>query len=205
MGFQKSYNYKLMKSILISGSAGAGKDTIIEQLYRDLQAQNIKVEKAWFYKTRKPRPGEDPNSPEWITREEFERKLANNELVFPGENAGEKVAYGKDWFRKSADVLIFNIMPSAVEKLKELSVTAGGQAYSISVDAPRQQRLERVRHRENYLIYEPAEYKLENDIAKEYNKSDFDLVIENPDGEFEKTYENIFNHVKEFLKKDEEK
>lgn len=60
--------------LLISGCSGSGKNTIIKKLME--RNENIKFLKSCT--TRSPRPGED--SYIYLTKEEFDTKLKNNEI-----------------------------------------------------------------------------------------------------------------------------
>lgn len=66
------------KIIVISGPSGSGQDSVIEGLAK----RGIKIERVITTVTRKPRAGERQGKPYYfISAEEFQKKLANNEFA----------------------------------------------------------------------------------------------------------------------------
>ena len=64
--------------IVLSGPSGTGKSTVIAELFR--QRENIHFSVS--YTTRAPRAGEqDGVNYNFVTRQEFERMIADNELL----------------------------------------------------------------------------------------------------------------------------
>lgn len=64
--------------IVVSGFSGAGKGTLMKKLVEEYEGYSLSISAT----TRKPRPGEE-NGREYffLTREEFEQKIADNALI----------------------------------------------------------------------------------------------------------------------------
>lgn len=68
---------KLDNVVIISGPSGAGEDSIIEGL-----RAHVQVNRVITTTTRSMRPGESDGNPYYfISKEEFEKKIANNEMI----------------------------------------------------------------------------------------------------------------------------
>lgn len=64
--------------VVLSGSSGVGKNTIINKIITD----NCNIELMPTITTREIRPGEEPGKPYvYVTKNEFERMIENNELI----------------------------------------------------------------------------------------------------------------------------
>jgi guanylate kinase len=158
------------------------------------------VKKAWYYTTRKEdRTGESANRQEKLTDTEFNEKVSKGEIIFNEKNSDYQVGYPTEILNEKSGVLIFNISTDAAKKLERQAQKNNGQVLTIFLDAPKEQRVERIRSRDGWVIYEPAEFKVENDVTKSEQSNEYHLVVENKDGELEKNYETIFNRVKEFV------
>lgn len=90
--------------IVVSGFSGAGKGTLMKKLVEEYEGYSLSISAT----TRKPRPGEE-NGREYffLTREEFEQKIADNALIehaqycdnyygTPRDYVEEQMALGRD-------------------------------------------------------------------------------------------------------------
>ncbi len=72
--------------LVVSGPSGCGKDTVVRHL---IEAHPASVELSVSATTRRPRPGEtDGVDYSFLTRKEFERRIANNEFAEYTEYVG---------------------------------------------------------------------------------------------------------------------
>lgn len=192
-----------MNYILFTGTTAAGKDIFIEDVFERTKKDypEVNITNAWYYTTRNElRPGEKRDH-RFLTDAEFDEKVKNNEIFMPGKNAGYQVGYPMPKKDPERGIVVMNIMPEGAREMKVLAEKAGGKCLMIYIDAPKEQRVERIRRRESWLIYEPAEYKANNDITESgFEKyPDYDLHVENKDGDLEKNKEIIWKKTKEFL------
>ncbi len=128
--------------IVVSGFSGAGKGTLMKKLVEEYEGYGLSISAT----TRKPRPGEE-NGREYffLTREEFEQRIAENALIeyaqycgnyygTPRDYVEEQMALGRDVIleieiqgalavRKQYPdaVLLFVTPPSAQELRRRLS------------------------------------------------------------------------------------
>lgn len=90
--------------IVVSGFSGAGKGTLMKKLVEEYEGYSLSISAT----TRKPRPGEE-NGREYffLTREEFEQRIADNALIehaqycdnyygTPRDYVEEQMALGRD-------------------------------------------------------------------------------------------------------------
>ncbi len=161
--------------IIISGSAGVGKNTIITQILND--NPNIKLMKTCT--TRMPRhTDEDMHSPYiYVTREDFENKIKNGELFeheeihnnFYGvlKSSLEEVKKRQNHFIKDIGVLgQINLKRALKNKVEVLS---------IFLTAPKEELIKRLKARGDHDIdLRISRMEFELSYAKNY-----DYVIEN--------------------------
>lgn len=128
--------------IVVSGFSGAGKGTLMKKLVEEYEGYSLSISAT----TRKPRPGEeDGREYFFLTREEFEQKIADNALIehaqycenyygTPRDYVEEQMALGRDVIleieiqgalavkKQYPDaVLLFVAPPSAEELRRRLS------------------------------------------------------------------------------------
>jgi guanylate kinase len=192
-----------MKYIVFTGTTGAGKDELISYVLSKAKSKYPeKLEKAWYYTTQNPgeRPGE-ASYDRFITDEKFNQLNGENLIFAAAQNSHYQVGY--PLLESKADkVTILNINPKGARELKQKAELLGGKVLMIYLDAPKQQRVERIRFRDNQLLYEPVEEKVDLDVVKggaEAHK-DYDLIVENKDGDLERTKDIVWGKIEEFLK-----
>lgn len=106
--------------IVISGPSGAGKDTIVEKLLKKNKNASLSVSAT----TRLPRPGEkDGVHYYFLTKEEFEKKIEDNEFLEYAEYNGNYYGTPKsgilDKLNQGIDVLLVIEIQGAL-KIKEM-------------------------------------------------------------------------------------
>src|ERR1043166_4741274 len=156
-----------MKLITVSGPTAAGKDTLVDAILAEANRETAgNLANIPYYTTRKIlRPGE-VKSPYHITEQEFEEKVRKGELLFWDQNADYRVGTAINELGKNENQII-NVAPQFVENLRKFMSERQGKVFSIALTAPKEQRIERIRLRESWLFSEPAEHKVEQDIARE--------------------------------------
>lgn len=192
-----------MKIIIVAGPSNAGKDAVIDFMLEELNKENPgSVSKSRYFTTRKEDRSGEVKDEYFLTDEKFNEKVKKGEIVFKGLNSDYQVGYSAKEFEKTENVLV-NIASKFVKPFKKYVKEKGGHTFSIFLWAPREVRVQRHMRREGYVIYEPSEFKVDNDITTETLESaqGYDLKLENSEGEFEKTMEQIMPKVKEFLAK----
>ncbi len=177
--------------IVISGTSGAGKDSVVKKLIARMQEQGSPVHFVVTATTRPRRESEvDGVDYFFVSRGEFERMIADGELleyaVVYGEYKGvprrqvrEAMADGKDVIMRldvQGAATIRRLAPEAVL----IFITASSEEELIA-------RLKR-RHTESP---EQLRVRLEEARREMRRIVEFDYVIPNPDGELDKTVETV--------------
>ncbi len=191
-----------MKTIIICGPTSAGKNVVAYEILRETQKiYPGRVGMAQYFKTRDVRPDETDDG-YYISETDFDKKRQSGEIPdwLWGQVSNYRVGYNSAEFSKS-EIVIVNIDDKKARKLKELVQSQKGQSLSIFLHAPEEVRVNRFMRRENWLIYEPAEHRIKNDVTdpNPENYKDFDLVVENKEGLFAETMKEIMPAVKKFI------
>jgi len=194
-----------MKYIIFTGPTASGKDTIMDAAVTEFnKVQPKSLEKAWYYTTRKDiRPGEKSTDEPFLTEEEFDTKLAKGEILLPNKKEKYRVGYPMlDLKKPGTTVLAFNAENG--RKFKAIIEEKGGEVLMVYIYTKPDEQIRRIMGREGLLFEEMAADKaakdnVENDPEKH---RDYDLVIENKEGELERTKEIVFGRIKEFIESD---
>jgi guanylate kinase len=192
-----------MKIVIVSGTTNAGKDDLINDQIKKLADFGIHAVKTEYFTTRKPdRPEDKDKIKYFISDAEFDQKVNSGEIFFHSKNSDYRVGTGIGELDKG-DIIFVNISPNAFNIIQKLAQERRAEVYKILLTAPREQRVERMRFRENLLIYEPVEFKVDNDIVKETPElvASVDLAIENKDGEFNEVSQEVFEKLLKFINK----
>jgi guanylate kinase len=140
----------------------------------------------------------------FISEQEFQDKLDSGKIpnYLWGQVADYRVGYDPKEFSK-AQVVLINVDDKKARKLKAEFESKGGETLTIFVHASEQQRIQRYRVRGSLLFEDEARYRMETDVVdpNPENHSDFDLVVENKEGDFENTMNIIMEKVNKFLEK----
>ena len=159
-----------MKKIVLVGKGASGKNFLMERF-----------EKRGFrhlvsHTTRPMRVGEkEGDEYHFVSRDEFEKMIADDELLEYQEFGGE--LYGcskKEW--ENSDVVI--MAPQGVENLKNLNLR--DECFVIYVDIPYHERRRRLCSREGESR-DSIESRLLNDEDMFKDFEDYDLIIKNTD------------------------
>lgn len=183
--------------VIISGSAGVGKNTVITKLLE--KHNNIRLLQTCT--TRSPRKTDkDMHDPYvYLTREEFENKIVNGELFeheeihqnFYGmlKSSLEEVVTSSDHFIKDIGVLG---QKNIKEALKKKAVV-----LSVFLTAPKEELIKRLKLRGDHDIdLRMSRMEFELSYAKNY-----DAVIENLN--LDKTIKEIEKLIAKFEKKEQ--
>lgn len=110
--------------IVLSGPSGSGKSTVLAEVFRRRDNLHFSVS----YTTRAPRAGEqDGVNYNFVSREEFERMIANNELL-------EYAEYVGNYYGTSLKV-IHDKLDAGVDVLLDIEVQGAAKVRQICPDA----------------------------------------------------------------------
>ena len=191
-----------MKIIIICGPTASGKDTVTEEILKEVRQQHPdRISQASYFKTRKLRPNEKDDG-YFISEDDFQKKRDSGEIPdwLWGKVGDYNVGYSEKEFEKS-EVVIVNIDDKKARRLKDSTLLKGGEALSIFLHAPEEVRKQRYMSREGWLIHEPAEYRISHDVTdpNPENHKDFDLVVENKGDGLAETMKEIMPSVRKFI------
>lgn len=83
--------------IVVSGFSGAGKGTLMKKLVEEYEGYSLSISAT----TRKPRPGEEHGREYFfLTKEEFEKRIADNALIEYAQYCGNYYGTPKDYVEK---------------------------------------------------------------------------------------------------------
>ena len=127
--------------IVLSGFSGSGKGTIMKELMKKYSEQYALSISAT---TRSPRPGETDGVEYFFkTKEQFEKMIADDELIEYAKYVEEQLAAGKDVIleieiqgalkvkEKFPDTLLMFVTPPSAEELKNRLVGRGTEEMSV--------------------------------------------------------------------------
>ena len=110
--------------IVLSGPSGAGKSTVLAEVFRRRDNLHFSVS----YTTRAPRAGEqDGVNYNFVSRDEFERMIANNELL-------EYAEYVNNYYGTSLKV-IHDKLDAGVDVLLDIEVQGAAKVRQLCPDA----------------------------------------------------------------------
>ena len=185
------------KIFIISGPSGAGEDSVIEGLQK-----HFEIERVVTSTTRPMRPGESQGKPyHFLSREEFEKKIKNNELAEWAEEYNNNL-YGvtkKELERvaNSGRIGIWKIEYKGVMSVKEKFP----EIKSIYIAPPSLEVLrERIRRRNPDISEEYIRERM--DYTREWIKHEdiYDYKVVNEEGKLEETIEKVAEIIKSQLK-----
>jgi len=180
---------KSTKLLVISGSSGVGKGTVIKSLLGKCSELNLSISCT----TRSKRPGEEHGvNYFFLTKEEFEQGIKNNEFIewaeFSGNFYGTKQSYIEDCLNNNKNVLLEIETQGALQIKKKMP-----QAVLIFIAPPSFEELEarlRGRHTETE---EAIQKRLEFVKFELENSKQYDYVIVNDT--VENAVEQILNII----------
>ena len=183
--------------IIVSGSAGVGKNTVITEILK--KHQNISLMKTCTTRAKRS-TDEDMQSPYiYLTREEFENKIKNRELFEHEEihqnfygvlnSSIEEVAERKTHFIKDIGVL-------GQQNLKR-ALDGKAHVLSIFLTAPKEELIARLKKRGDHDI-DLRISRMEFELS---HASNYDVVLENIN--LQKTLKKVENLIKKHEKIEE--
>lgn len=177
--------------IVICGPSGSGKSTLLKRL---LAENKDKLAFTISHTTRKPRKGE-VNGREYyfITRDEMERKIANNEFVEHTEFSGNYYGTSKKAVQDALKTGKLFILEVDIEGVKSLNNLDEFKPVFIFIKPPSKQMLhERLSSRGTESVETLNKRLARADEEMKFADSgamQFDLVLVNDD--LEDTYKNL--------------
>lgn len=182
--------------VIISGSSGVGKNTVINELLKN--NSNLKLLKTCT--TRKPRPGEmeSPNCPYYfLTKEEFDQKIKEDKFA--------EVEEVHETFRGMLKSSLDEIVKGEHDYIKDIGVLGQvnlkrllenrAEVLSIFLTAPKKVLIERLKGRGEADI----DLRISRMEFEESYKKNYDLIIRNID--LEKTLQRIQKAIQKFKSK----
>lgn len=166
---------QLGQLIVLSGPSGTGKSTVIAELFR--QRENIHFSVS--YTTRAPRAGEqDGVNYNFVTRQEFERMIADNELL-------EYAEYVNNYYGTSLKV-IHDKLDAGIDVLLDIEVQGAAkvrqrcpEALFIFIAPPSFEELSRRLHSRNTDTEEVIAGRLEKAREELKEVPNYDYLVIN--------------------------
>ena len=178
--------------VILSGVAGAGKDTIKKELIKRME----NVESLPSITSRPQRPGDiDGETYIFVSKEEFEQKIENNELYEYDVHHNQYYGTSRKLLNekiKSGKIIVKDIDVNGTEHLKEL-LKNDTKVVTIFLRVPKEELEERLKNRIDKPS--PAEIKLRlNRFDYEESRINlYDYVMKND--ELEKTVQIIMSII----------
>ncbi|MEA3272852.1 MAG: guanylate kinase [Patescibacteria group bacterium] len=182
------------KLVIITGSSGSGKDSVIE----GLQKQGLDF--CWVITTtsREKRKNENEGKPYYFkSREEFEEMIKNDELLeheeIYGNYYGSTVEEVEGCFSKN-ELTVFKIDPTGARTIKKKFP----ESFVIFITPPSLEILEK--RLKNRGTEKPEEIKRRLDkVRKEMEISkEFDGVVANEEGKLDETVEKVLIMIRKY-------
>lgn len=164
--------------VILSGVAGAGKDTIIKELTK--RNKNICTVPA--YTTRSPRADDIPGvSYNFVTKEEFEKLIENGDIYEYDIHHNNYYGTSKKLINEKAKdgIVIKDIDVNGTEKLKELLKDMGIKVVTIFLRVPKAELKRRLENRIDKLSHEEITLRLNRFDYEESKMNIYDYVMKN--------------------------
>lgn len=180
--------------VILSGVAGAGKDTIIKELTK--RNENICTVPA--YTTRSSRADDIPGvSYNFVSKEEFEKLIENGDIYEYDIHHNNYYGTSKKLINEKAHdgIVIKDIDVNGTEKLKGLLKDMGIKVVTIFLRVPKEELKRRLENRIDKLSHEEIVLRLNRFDYEESKMNIYDYVMKNDD--LEKALEIIQTIIKE--------
>lgn len=184
--------------VVLSGVAGAGKDTIKKEIMKRME--NVKTIPS--FTTRDPRPGDIVGETYiFITKEEFEEKIRNGEMYEYDIHHNNYYGTSKKLLNEKAKdyIVIKDIDVNGTQSLKETLKDI--KIVTIFLRVPKEELRDRLEHREDKLSEGEIILRLNRFDYEESKIGIYDYVLKNQD--LEKSL-NIIQTIIEQEYKDEQ-
>lgn len=191
-----------MSLIVVVGPPAAGKDVVIEGLlhYFGLRYPG-QVSRSAYYSTRRKRPTDRPGENViLISRAEFMTRQERGEIVSPDVSHFDLVGHSAEQLLQTP--LVFaSASKKNIPELQDFIRLSGGSMVSLYLDVPLKVRRNRLLKREDNPDSSYVDSKLANGVGSvpANERSVFDFVYQNPDGELDQTVEKIATDVESFV------
>lgn len=185
--------------VILSGVAGAGKDTVIKALTKRMD--NLCTIPS--YTTREPRADDIPGvSYNFVTKEEFEKLIDNGDIYEYDIHHNHYYGSSKNLINKKAHngIVIKDIDVNGTEKLKAILQEMGIKVVTIFLRVPKDELQRRLENRIDKLSHEEIMLRLNRFDYEESKMNIYDYVMKNDD--LERTL-NIIQTIIEQEYKDE--
>ncbi len=186
--------------VILSGVSGAGKDTVKKELIKRMK----NVISLPSYTSREPRPGEkDGDSYHFISREEFEQKIKENEFYEYDLHHNQYYGTSRKLLNEkiqSKKIIVKDIEVNGTENLVRL-LKEDTKIITIFLKVSEEELRNRLKNRGDNLSNEEIELRIGRLKYEESKIKNYDYMIKNDN--FEKTVsiiENIIEQEKKLIK-----
>lgn len=179
--------------IILSGVAGAGKDTVKREIVKQMEG----VHTIPSFTTRDPRPGDILGETYvFVTKEQFEEMIKNEEVYEYDIHHNHYYGTSKKYINEKAKkgIIIKDIDVNGTEKLVEL-LKDEIKIITIFLRVPKKELEERLRQRIDNPSEEEIDLRLSRFDYEESKISNYDYMIHNND--LQKTVNLIKNIIEE--------
>ena len=166
--------------VILSGVAGAGKDTIIRALTKKMD--NLCTVPS--YTTRAPRADDIPGvSYNFVSKEEFEKLIENGDIYEYDIHHNNYYGSSKRLINEKANngIVIKDIDVNGTEKLKEVLKDTGIRVITIFLRVPKDELQRRLENRVDKLSHEEIMLRLSRFDYEESKINIYDYVMINND------------------------
>ena len=164
--------------VIISGVAGAGKDTIIKELIK----KDKRITTVPAYTTRSPRVDDIPGvSYNFVSKEEFEKLIENGDIYEYDIHHNHYYGTSKKMINEKAKdgIVIKDIDVNGTEKLKVLLKDMGIKVVTIFLRVPKEELKRRLENRIDKLSHEEITLRLNRFDYEESKMNIYDYVMKN--------------------------
>lgn len=181
--------------IVVTGPSGAGKDSVIERAHE----MGLEFDHVVTTSTRPMRPGEGEGNPYYfLTREEFEGKVENGEMIEWAEVYGNlygSTKYEVERVRKKSNLVIIKVDPQGARTFKEIIP----DTFTVFIQPPSFEFLEK--RLVNRASDSPAviQKRLETAKTELQNLQDWDSLIVNEEGKLDDAAQELMKIIKKVV------
>ena len=166
--------------VILSGVAGAGKDTIIKALTKEMP----QISTVPAYTTRSPRADDIPGvSYNFVSKEEFEELIKNGDIYEYDIHHNHYYGTSKKLINDKArtGIVIKDIDVNGTEKLKKVLTEMGIKVVTIFLRVPKEELKHRLENRVDKLSPEEIILRLNRFDYEESKMDIYDYVMKNDD------------------------
>jgi guanylate kinase len=189
-----------VKLMTICGPHGVGKGTVQDIL---LEQYSIYLHRIVPVTTRKARDGEVHGREYYfICESAYDELLANGQLVYKVQIRSHRSGTTREELARVRGVAFVDITPEGARCLRDYVHQQSGQSLTIFLSASREERRRRIQQvRQPDLTDDQVDRMLDNDPVPTDRAlyDDFDLVVDNPDGQLDATLAQIRPVVERFI------